>query len=655
MTSTSKQYRYFTTPIYYANGDLHAGHFYTTTIANILSDHFRQRGFEVRMLTGMDEHGEKIEEAAKAADQNPQEFVDAIAERWKKQFAEMELNYDVFMRTSSKEHARNVQEVLQRCYDNGDIYFGSHEGHYCVGCESFLTPTQMDEQKNCLDHKRPTELRGEKNYFFRTTKYRDRVIELLKSGQLTSNPRYINELVGIAQGMDRDLSISRPKSRTKWGIELPFDRDHVTYVWFDALPNYITGIGGLDAAATSPYWNNCVHLMAKEITRFHAIFWPAMLMSLNLPIPKLFIHGWLLSDAFKMSKSLGNASKLESFGRDAYANAVLRLANPGDDLEVSVKAVVERFNADLANGVGNLLARTLGMIEKYFDKKIPDFSDSHCGESEQAICDCAAALPANVCSAMDEYRLADALNTIWSLISITDKYISDQKPWALAKDESSEGKARLGNVLAHAVASLRVVGLLALPFFPAKMKELLNSIGEDTLDLRSAVDRSKTYRNIRSGHTFTEIPKLYMRLEVPVVPAAEVPKKVEKPAQQASNTSPSTPEKKPEGIISIDDFAKVDLRVATVILAEHVQGSDKLLHVRVNLGELGTKSIYAGIRQWVKPEDIANRKLLVVANLAPRKMKFGVSEGMILATDTNDGGVFPILVADELKEGGRLG
>jgi methionyl-tRNA synthetase len=512
----------------------------------------------------------------------------------------------------------------------------------------------MDEQKHCLDHKRPTELRAEKNYFFRTTKYRERVIELLKSGQLTSNPRYINELVAVAQAMETDLSISRPKSRTTWGIELPFDKDHVTYVWFDALPNYITGIGGLTAAETSPYWQNCVHILAKEITRFHAIFWPAMLMSLNLPQPKLFIHGWLLSDSMKMSKSLGNAAGLGSFGRDAYTNAVFRVSNPGEDLEVSVKMVAERFNSDLANGVGNLLARTLGMIEKYFNKTIPYFSQSHCSESELAIASLAATLPTTVCAAMDEYRLADALNSIWSLISITDKYISDQKPWVLAKDESVEGRARLGNVLAHAVASLRVVGLLALPFFPAKMAELLISIGEDASTFADAVKHANFYSTINSGFVFSEIPKLYMRLELPAEPTPTAqPAKPEKAAK-----TPPVPQNvatKIDGIISIDDFAKVDLRVASVILAEHVPGSDKLLHVKVNVGELGTKTIFAGIRQWVKPEDIADKKLLIVANLAPRKMKFGMSEGMILATDTVDGAVFPILVADTLKEGARLG
>lgn len=649
-----QNYRYFTTPIYYASGDLHAGHFYTTTIANVLGAHYRHRGMNVKVLTGMDEHGEKIEETAKTNNVSPQAFVDELAQKWKKQFADMELEYDIFMRTSAPEHAQNVQAILQKCFEKGDIYFGEHSGHYCVGCESFLTASQMDEAKYCLDHKRPTELRIEKNYFFRTTKYKNKIIELLKSGTLTNNSRYINELVAIAEGMESDLSISRPKSRTTWGIELPFDTDHVTYVWFDALPNYVTGIGGIAQAAQSPYWNNCVHILGKEITRFHAIFWPAMLMSLELPLPKLIIHGWLLSNNIKMSKSLGNATNLGSFGYDAYANAILRLANPNDDFELTVKTLVERYNADLANGIGNLLARTLGMIEKYFDKVIPAFSPSHTAAPEIAIRELAAELPEKICAAMDECRTADALNAIWALISLTDKYISDQKPWVLAKDTSDSGRAKLANVLAHAVGSLRVVGLLSAAFFPNKMKQLLASIGENTSNLNNAVASSSQFDAIATGFVFQEIPKLYLRIELPA--EVENPTKAPHKSQPLPNKATPQPQSTPvEGVITIDDFTKVELRVATVVLAEHVPGSDKLLHLKVSLGDLGFREIFAGIRQWVKPEDIANKKVVIVANLQPRKMKFGTSEGMLLATDTAEGSVAPIVVSDNLKEGARLG
>jgi methionyl-tRNA synthetase len=653
--SSSRDYRYFTTPIYYASGDLHAGHHYCTLLTGVLSAHYRHRGMDVRMLTGMDEHGEKIEEAAKSAGLAPQQYVDALAERWKKQMADLDLEYDIYLRTSSKEHEANVQNILQTCFDNGDIYFGKHEGDYCVGCESFLTPSQMDEQKNCLDHKRPTEHRVEENYFFRTTKYRHQVIELLKSGRLTSNQRYINELVGIAQSMESDLSISRPKSRTTWGIELPFDRKHVTYVWFDALPNYVTGIGGIETARTSPYWANCCHVLGKEITRFHLIFWPAMLLSMGLPIPRMLIHGWLLSDSFKMSKSLGNATRLDSFGRDTFANTVLRLINPGEDLEVSIRTLIERHNADLANGIGNLLARTLGMIEKYFNKSIPSFSPAHSGETEQQLVARAEALPGKVCEAFDAFRVADALNLIWELIAATDKYISDQKPWVLARDTSADGMAKLGNTLAHAIGSLRVVGLLAAPFFPKKMTNLLDSIGEPSADLSGAIERARSFTAIKSGFVFGDIPKLYMRLEIPEdVLAAESAKSSDKPATAAPAAKPAAASDA-SATIAIDDFLKVDMRVATVLTAEHVAGSDKLLQLRVSLGELGTRTILAGIRQWVKPEEIANRKVIVVANLAPRKMKFGTSEGMLLATDTQDGTVSPMYVGEDLKEGARLG
>jgi methionyl-tRNA synthetase len=339
------------------------------------------------------------------------------------------------------------------------------------------------------------------------------------------------------------------------------------------------------------------------------------------------------------------------------------MINPSDDFEITVKTVVERFNADLANGIGNLLARTLGMIEKYFGSTLPAFSPKHVGEPESAIRALAASLPTKVCDAMDEVRTADALNSIWSLIAITDKYISDQKPWVLAKDESEEGKAKLGNVLAHAVGSLRMVGLLGAAFFPAKLKLLLESLGEDAHHMENAILRAKNFESIKVGHRFAEIPKLYMRLELPAeTTQPQAPKEAkkssapsgEKPANAPLAQKPTEPSK-PEGVITIDDFAKVDLRVATVLLVEHVPGSDKLLHLKVSVGDLGVKDIFAGIRQWVKPEDLANRKVIIVANLQPRKMKFGTSEGMLLATDTTEGSVAPILLADDLKEGARLG
>ena len=667
----TSQHRYFTTPIYYATGEPHAGHFYATLLLNVAKAHYSHRGYETLALTGMDEHGEKIEEKAKALGVSPQKLVDDYAVRWKDLFASFHLGYDIFLRTSSPEHTANVQTILQRCFDNGDIYFGEHEGYYCLDCEAFLTSKEMDESHHCLIHKRVTELRKEGNYYFRTSKYIPKIIELVKQGHIVVQKRFANELLSMAESLEGDLSISRPKTRTEWGIELPFDKKHVAYVWFDALPNYVTGIGGIHAAATNPFWANATHIIGKDILKFHAIYWPAMLLSLGVPLPRLWITGWLLSGGHKMSKSLGNVispAELSHYGRDTFTNTALRLANPGEDIDLTFKTMLERYNADLANGIGNLLARTLGMIEKYFDKAIPAFDKASVSVFEHELGAKTSALPEKVSKAFDEFRLADALSDIWEVIGLTDKHISDQKPWDLAKNTSPENTARLANVLAHSVAVLRVVGLLAGAYFPEKMKELLASLGEDTADLSTAFKRASRFYEIRVGYVFAEIPKLYQRIDIAAELAARslATSQLDSGASEGKTNSATTskgtdkdakkgaPAVQPEGTISIDDFAKVEVRVGTVINAELVEGSDKLLRLKISIGELGMRQVFSGIRQWVKPEEIANRKVLVVANLAPRKMKFGMSEGMVLSADTADGSISPVYVEESMKEGTKL-
>lgn len=661
----SKAYKYFTTPIYYANGDPHAGHVYATILASILKTHYLHRGMEVKFLTGLDEHGEAVQSRAKELEVTPKQLVDKMAALWKNEFEKFEINNDIFIRTTDKNHIKNVQDILNYCYKKGDIYFGEHEGFYCIKCEGFLTSNERDEHNNCLVHKRPTELRKEKNYFFKTSKYREQLIELISSHRITHQERYKNELLSMLNSLEGDLSISRPKTRLTWGVELPFDTEHVAYVWFDALPNYITGIGGIEAARKSEFWKNAYHILGKDILKFHGIFWPAMCLSLDVPVPKLYVTGWLLKDGHKMSKSLGNVVTVDQilhFGRDMFVNYAFRVTNPGEDIDISWKAYFERYNADLANGVGNLLSRTLTMIEKYFDNKIPKFYFDFLTDEQKEIKNSSVNAINNVIKYFDEFRIADAMTEIWNLISITDKHIANQKPWDLYKSNNENDLKCLSNILAVSIAVLRVVGYASYSFFPKKMECLLKSIGENVLDLSNCLERSKDFYAINFEFVINDIPKLFSRIDINkelelvekknIVTNVEVKKlkneNIEKRIKSENNNNNTSSE------IQIQDFAKIEMRIATVISAECVEGSDKLLRLLVSIGELGERQVFSGIREWIKPEEIVNQKVIVVTNLAKRKMRFGVSEGMVIATETVEGKVSPIFLSNHLKEGALL-
>lgn len=652
MTGRDSKFRYYTTPIYYASGQLHAGHLYTSLLVQILKNHELSKGNTTKILTGMDEHGEKIAEKAALSKIPPQQFVDGLAEKWQSEFASLGLSFDIFLRTSSPEHKETVQKIFQYCYEKGDIYFGEHEGWYCVDCESFLTDAELSEEKKCRVHDRPAERRKEGNYYFRTTKYTQAIKSAVQEGKLLRNRRYANELLGLLDALDSDLSVSRPKSRTTWGIELPFDQDHIAYVWFDALPNYLTGIGGLEEARTSPYWQNATHVLGKDILKFHGVFWPAMLLSLDLPLPELIVHGWLLQGGEKMAKSKGNAVTLEliqhEIGKDAFVSAVFRLLNPGDDLEISKELLTERYNADLANGLGNLFSRTMGLTAKAFDGFFPDLSilqSAKLTESESLLLKACGELTGRVSTALDKVHTADALQAVWEVISLTDKLITDTKPWALLKEtENPEKQERLRVCLALACSVIRTTALVCSPFFPEKMEELLRYIGEDTADRGSYYARAANPAQSTPARKLDRPPQLFPRQEAQKSQAQDEPAK----------NLPAVNVQKSEEFIDFQEFEKVQIRVAHVEKAELVPGADKLLRLELFLGDLGSRVVFSGIRKWVQPEDIAGRNVLVAANLKPRKMKFGVSEGMVLSTENAEGAVEPVYVSETIAPGSRL-
>ncbi|WGL61086.1 methionine--tRNA ligase [Pigmentibacter sp. JX0631] len=665
----AKACRYFTTPIYYANGNPHAGHVYATILASVLKSHYQQRGEQVKFLTGLDEHGEAVQDKAKELGISPQKLVDNMAILWQEEFHKFGLNNDIFIRTTDKHHVKNVKDILTYCYNKGDIYFGEHEGYYCIKCEGFLNSNERDENNNCLVHKRPTELRKEKNYFFKTSKYKQNLRELISQGKITQQERYINELLSMLDSLEGDLSISRPKTRLTWGVELPFDKEHVAYVWFDALPNYVTGIGGLEEARTSPFWNNAYHILGKDILKFHGIFWPAMCLSLDIPLPKLLVTGWLLKDGHKMSKSLGNVVTVEQilhYGRDMFVNFVYRATNPGEDIDISWKSYFERYNSDLANGIGNLLSRTLTMIEKYFSKEIPKYYESKLLSEQKEIAEACKNAVNIVTKAFDDFKLSDALNEISMLVSLADKHIAQQKPWEIAKIIDDSSKVQLANILATCVTVLKTVGYLAYSFYPEKMKELLESVGEVNVAISEHFIRASDCLNIQAGFICEAIPKLFNRIDIQAELAILEPKNSnEKTKVKHSENKVIGKEKMKEEkvnltntqvteTIQIQDFSKVQMRVGTVISAECVEGSDKLLKLSVSLGELGERIVFSGIREWIKPEEVVNHKVIIVCNLAPRKMRFGTSEGMMLSTDTLDGKVSPVFLPEYLKEGAIL-
>ena len=638
---------YITTPIYYPSAKLHIGHAYCTTIADAIARFHRLEGDDVFFLTGSDEHGLKIQQKAEEAGVTPIEYTDKIVAGFQNLWKRLSISNDDFIRTTQKRHERVVQEIFRRIYAKGDIYKGEYKGLYCTPCESYWTEHQLDENGCCPDCHRPVQEVAEEAYFFKMSKYQDRVLQYIEE-----HPDFIqpvsrrNEMINfIKQGLD-DLCISR--TSFNWGIPVPIDPKHVIYVWFDALTNYLTPIGYLDNPEMfQKYWPADLHLVGKEIVRFHTIIWPCILMALDLPLPKkVYGHGWLIVDGDKMSKSKGNVvdpiGLIDEFGADAIRYFLLREINLGQDGNFSRDALIGRINSDLANDLGNLLHRTLSMTLKFQGGVVK----APAGESDvdRSLKEDARETVAFFERNMEDMQLSLTIKKVWAFISRANKYIDETAPWALAKDPAKEQE--LANVLYNLTEALRVISVLISPFMPTTAVRIWQQLGlaQDFASVRT--EDIEQWGGVPAGLHVGTPEQLFPRIEVEKEEAApqsaaakqEKKEKKDKKDKQAQ-------EALPEGIISIDTFGKVQLRVAEVKAAEPVPKADKLLRLTLSLGEgVPERQVVSGIAPWYAPADLVGKHVVLVANLKPAKLRGVRSEGMILAA--GDGKDLKILEVD---------
>ncbi|MVP00188.1 methionine--tRNA ligase [Paenibacillus lutrae] len=633
---------YLTTPIYYPSDKLHIGHAYTTVVGDALARYKRLRGYDVMYLTGTDEHGQKIERKAQEKGLTPQAFVDEIVTGIKELWSRLEISYDDFIRTTDKRHTDAVQQIFARLLEQGDIYLGTYEGWYCTPCEAFFLENKL-ENGNCPDCGRPVEWVKEESYFFRMSKYVDRLLQYYDE-----NPDFIqpesrkNEMINnfIKPGLE-DLAVSR--TTFDWGVKVPGDPKHVIYVWIDALSNYITalGYGSEDPSKYERYWPANVHLMSKEIVRFHTIYWPIMLMALDLPLPKkVYAHGWLMMKDGKMSKSKGNVvdpvTLIDRYGLDALRYYLLREVPFGSDGTFTPESFVERINYDLANDLGNLLNRTLAMLGKYFDGVLPVFEQG-ATEFDADLIQTAQSTVDNVEKLMDKMEFNSALAAIWALVRRANKYIDETQPWNLAKEESQRGA--LGSVMYALLEAQRIVSVLLQPFLTRTPAKIWAQLGIEAGEL-TAWDSARTFGLLPAGTQTAKgdpmFPRLDIAEEVAFIAAAmtgAAPQAEPAPQSAPAAEPKAAPESKPE--IAIDDFGKVELRVAQVTACEPVKGADKLLQLQLDLG-YEQRQVVSGIAKHYKPEELVGRKVICVTNLKPVKLRGVMSQGMILAASEGD-------------------
>ena len=631
-----KQKFYITTPIYYPSDKLHIGHSYCTVATDTMARYKRLRGYDVMFLTGTDEHGQKLERIAKGQGVTPKEYIDKVVVGIKELWKTLNISYDKFIRTTDDYHVKTVQKIFKQLYDQGDIYKSTYEGWYCTPCESFFTEHQLVDGK-CPDCGREVEKVKEESYFFRLSKYQDRIIKYMEENTefLQPNTRQ-NEMINnfLKPGLE-DLAVSR--TSFKWGIPVEFDPGHIVYVWVDALSNYISalGYGSDDDSLFQKYWPADVHVVGKEIVRFHSIIWPAMLMALNLPLPKqIFGHGWLVINGGKMSKSVGNVVDpnvlVEKYGVDAIRYFLLREIAFGQDGNFNNEALIQRINSDLANDLGNLVSRTVGMIEKYFNGTLPETQTAT--QFDNDLIQTAKNIVPKVETNMDKMMFSDALIELWNLIRRTNKYIDETQPWILIKDEAKHSE--LANVLYNVTESIRIISILLQPFMPNTPELIWQQIGLESGEL-TAWDSAKEWGklsktlSVKKGNVI--FPRIDMKKELAELEQAI---KASQATSIANQEKKKEDKKEPEvpSEISIDDFFKVQLKVGEIIASEKVEKSDKLLRNQVKIGD-EVRVIFSGISKWYSPEEMVGKKVVVAYNLKPRKMMGEMSYGMLLCAD----------------------